>query len=163
MADTAVQKKRLRILIALALVFIWGNSLMPGPVSGNISETVVEVAKAVVEAVIGTAPEKPELPSIFSELFLRKMAHFSEYLVLGLLMARYRMLFAEESWKARKPVLFLTTIALGLAVCFLDETIQLFVPGRAGMVMDMWIDLAGFSVGASIMTGVMRRKERKRA
>ena len=44
-------------------------------------------------------------------------------------------------------MLHLRILALSLAVCFIDETIQLFVPGRGGRVEDMWIDMAGALTG----------------
>ena len=59
-------------LAVLLLCFIWGNSMLPGEVSGEISGGLM--------AYVG------ELFSAFGsngELVLRKCAHFSEYAALG--------------------------------------------------------------------------------
>ena len=53
----------------------------------------------------------------------------------------------------------------GLLTAFIDETIQLFVKGRAGMIADVWIDFGGMTSGALVMlafyTVYRRRKQKK--
>ncbi|HBE10387.1 MAG TPA: VanZ family protein, partial [Lachnospiraceae bacterium] len=36
------------------------------------------------------------------------------------------------------------------------ETIQLFIPGRAGMIKDVWIDFSGFMTGFILVTVVRK-------
>jgi VanZ family protein len=50
---------------------------------------------------------------------------------------------------------------IGLTVAFLDETIQLFVPGRSGKIVDVWIDLAGFSFTMGIVLLITRKKRKQ--
>lgn len=39
-----------------------------------------------------------------------------------------------------------------MTTAFLDETIQLFVPGRSGQISDVWVDLLGAAVGIVLAT-----------
>ena len=48
----------------------------------------------------------------------------------------------------------------GMSAALLDETIQLFSEGRAGMVKDIWIDLGGFCLGVGLIW-LLRRKKKK--
>ena len=41
-------------------------------------------------------------------------------------------------------------LGAGLAAACVDETIQLYVPGRASSLIDVWIDASGFAVGAAV-------------
>jgi len=38
-------------------------------------------------------------------------------------------------------------MGFGLAVACIDETIQIFTPGRASSLIDVWIDTSGFALG----------------
>ena len=68
-------KQRLLLgLSVLTLVFIWGNSLMPGTVSGAFSDWVGQVLARIFGGV--SLPET-------GHGTLRKLAHGTEYLILG--------------------------------------------------------------------------------
>jgi VanZ family protein len=67
------------------------------------------------------------------DLVLRKLAHATEYAVLGALLARA---LAE-----------LPALALGIAVAAGDELYQHLVPGRVGALLDVGIDAAGVLLG----------------
>ena len=51
-------------------------------------------------------------------------------------------------------------------LCFLtalvDETIQLYFPGRSGQITDLWVDLAGVALGilAAALIGRWLRKRK---
>ena len=52
----------------------------------------------------------------------------------------------------RKPYRYIPYVFFaGLGTAFVDETIQLFSEGRAGMITDMWIDFSGVVLGTAIM------------
>ena len=77
-------------LVILTLAFIWGNSLVPGDVSGEISGGVFEMVAGLF-AVFGDK----------GQLVLRKLAHLTEYTALGF--------FLTGLWrnlKRREPVFF---------------------------------------------------------
>ena len=124
-----MKKSVLNVLIGLNLALIWGNSLMNAQASNNVSGGVL--------AFLGSF-----LPFLLTEAghtFLRKAAHFSEFALLGLLTSGRSGLNA----KPVSPGL----MGFGLAVACIDETIQIFTPGRASSLLDVWIDAAGFALG----------------
>ena len=64
-------RKRMAVCITLLCVnlcFIWGNSLLPGEISGAISGWLREL-------LLGAAPEGPDV----GHGLLRKLAHFTEF------------------------------------------------------------------------------------
>ena len=124
-----MKKRILDILILLNLALIWGNSMLTGLSSEAVSGGVL--------AFLGRF-----LPVLLTEAghtFLRKAAHFSEFALLGLLYCgRHRLV------KGEAPV---HLMGFGLAVACIDETIQIFTPGRASSLIDVWIDASGFALG----------------
>jgi VanZ family protein len=124
-----MKKRILDILILLNLALIWGNSMLTGLDSEAVSGGVL--------ALLGRF-----LPVLLTEAghtLLRKAAHFSEFALLGLLYCgRHRLV------KGEAPV---HLMGFGLAVACIDETIQIFTPGRASSLIDVWIDASGFALG----------------
>lgn len=122
-------------LIVLTICFIWGNSLMPASVSGAISGKAAELLSHII-----SLPVSPEGNA--SDGVLRKLAHGTEFCILGIELAA----LLHQAWKQHWERLILC----GVGTALLDETIQLFVAGRSGMIKDVWIDLGGYAVGAAI-------------
>ena len=124
-----MKKHILSILIVLNLALIWGNSMLTGLSSEAVSGGLL--------AFLGRF-----LPVLLTEAghtLLRKAAHFSEFALLGLLYCgRHRLV------KGEAPV---HLMGFGLAVACIDETIQIFTPGRASSLIDVWIDASGFALG----------------
>ena len=82
-----------------------------------------------------------------SDHIIRKIAHFTEYTVLGALLCS-----CAYSFDRIKPIKFVPyTVSIGLFTCFVDETIQLGIEGRSGQVSDMWIDFFGVLLGTAVM------------
>lgn len=125
-------------LLSLNLVFIWGNSLMPGEVSGQISRWIAEL--------IGRFLDLPVSETEGGHGLLRKLAHFSEFACLGALLC-WRLGMMRETGK------HLTALTLfgGLLTACVDETIQVFVPGRGPGLIDVWIDTSGAAVGMVLL------------
>ena len=124
-----MKKRILSILIMLNLALIWGKSMLTGLSSEAVSGGLL--------AFLGRF-----LPVLLTEAghtLLRKAAHFSEFALLGLLYCgRHRLV------KGEAPV---HLMGFGLAVACIDETIQIFTPGRASSLIDVWIDASGFALG----------------
>ncbi len=74
---------------------------------------------------------------------VRKSAHFSLYFILGLLVLSFCMEYMELSWRS----MILSLFVVFLYACS-DEVHQLFIAGRSGEVLDVFIDTCGgfFSV-----------------
>ena len=134
-------KTRLRIcagLLAVNLIFIWGNSLLPGEVSGAFSDWV----KSLLASLFGLAEDTPGGGGL-----LRKVAHFTEFACLGVCL---RWLWGMLEAKRLRP--FFCALAAAVAVACIDETIQIFVPLRGPGIKDVLIDTAGAITGISILS-----------
>ena len=77
-------------------------------------------------------------------LLIRKLAHLTEYGILGLLLYGSLEWEPQMSWNFRRMVLALLIVA---AYSLTDEFHQLFVPGRGASLVDCGIDIAGGGVG----------------
>lgn len=130
------------ILTVAWLAFIWGNSMLPGEDSSAVSGWAAEVLSIVF------GPRVQE-----AEFLLRKLAHFSEFALLGVLLTWNRRLW---QWPGR----FSAPALLGLLAAMTDETIQRFSPGRASMVTDVWIDFAGVCTGILISLLLTHRQNK---
>lgn len=128
---------RLRLckaLLACCLVFIWGNSLLPASISGQISGTLKTFLDGLLPHGGGGASSGDGL--------LRKFAHFAEFGMLGLCLGWLCGMLGKK-W----PVPFL----LGAAAACVDETIQIFVPGRGPGIRDVCIDSCGVAAGMLLL------------
>lgn len=123
------------VLTACCLVFIWGNSLMPGSVSQLFSDCV--------QGLLGTLfSGGGEAGASGGSGLLRKVAHFTEFAALGMCLGwLFGMLGKRPAWP----------FALGVAAACLDETIQFFVPGRSPGVPDVCIDSCGAAFGMLLL------------
>ena len=129
--------KRLRLCIALLTVnvlFIWGNSLLPGSVSGALSHWLRDVLSFIFQG--GTVDPDS------GHGLLRKLAHFTEFACLG-------ALFAWLVGMLRKPLLL--ALPGGFLIACADETIQRFVPDRGPAFQDVLIDTSGVLIGIGLL------------
>lgn len=87
------------------------------------------------------------LPLELTDHIIRKLAHFSEYFVIGGL-----MLSCAYSFDRFKPYRFLVHVLFaGLLTAVIDETIQLFPAGRSGQITDVLLDFSGIFCGAFVL------------
>lgn len=82
---------------------------------------------------------------VFTQYAVRKLAHFAEYFVFGLLLTA-----SMRRIRCGKNGGFFLKLFLFLAVPVFDETIQLFYQGRNSSVPDVWIDFAGCMAGMGL-------------
>ena len=100
---------RLRLcvtLLVLNLIFIWGNSLLPGEISGAFSRWVKEL--------LGIAPGDPHT----GHGLLRKIAHFTEFALLGITL---RCHLQQLRKRIRISYLWLWAWGIGTAYAITDE------------------------------------------
>lgn len=134
------------LLVLAALAFIWGHSLAPAELSSQESEWFLNLVRPVVTAV-GRCLERFGV-SVMPSVLVRKLAHFSEYAVLGALMY---LLFSTPQKRSRG---FLPAAAcLGTAV--VDEFLQRFAAGRAPALRDVGIDFAGACLGILLTAAIL--------
>lgn len=133
--------RRLRLCITLLcvnLAFIWGNSLLPGGVSGALSHWLRDVLSWLFDNT-GTSDGGHGL--------LRKIAHFTEFCSLGLCLCWLFSMLRQKKWER---VVF--PLCAGIMAACIDECIQIFVPGRGPGILDVAIDSCGVILGIIILT-----------
>jgi len=117
---------------ALLLMFIFGNSAAEGEDSGQLSLMVTQWLNAVLERL--------GIPLELSHQFVRKLAHFTEYSLLGA-----SLTFAIWSWCGQvwSYLRIWLPVLCGAGIAGLDEWLQTFVPDRHGCISDVLLDTAG--------------------
>lgn len=129
-------KLYLPLVVWLAFIFFASSD------SFNAGNTSRIIGPLVLWLFPNTTPET--LATI--HLIVRKLAHFSEYAILGVLAARaFR---ASPRW-------FLISAVLVVVYALLDEYHQSFVPSRTASVFDSFIDMAG---GMSALIFISRKR-----
>lgn len=129
-------EKRLRLcytLLLCNLCFIWGNSLLPGEISGAFSDWVKEILAMLL-------PGGEDVPG--GGGLLRKLAHFTEFAALGMCLTWLHGML-------RKPKYY--ALLLGAGAACVDETIQRFVPDRGPSLKDVGIDTCGVLTGMILL------------
>lgn len=125
---------------ALWLWFIYARSAQPGAVSHEESSAVLGLLRRV-------------LPFV-DMLLVRKLAHFTEYAVLGaLLWLDWRLLGRDG---------LLLPLGAGLLFAAGDELLQTFIPGRSGELLDVLLDFSGVLAAVLPARLIRKRKENKR-
>ena len=125
-----------QLLLAGYILFLFSNSLTPASQSSAESGRVLSLVHLVLGRIGIAAPW-------LTEHVIRKLAHFLEYLVLGLLLSQ-----SQRTWRgAGARVRELHRIGC-LFIPFVDETLQLFTEGRSGQISDVWLDLSGVFAGS---------------
>ena len=122
-------KKRINILLVITwMILIFIMSSFNSTESSNQSNFIVNIIANIFNI---------NNISILS-LIIRKLAHFTEYFILGLLV--YNLIHGNKK-KAYIAVIICVLYAIS------DEIHQLFVPGRSCQVLDIIIDSSGSLLG----------------
>ena len=124
----------LLVLIVVTLLFIWGNSLLSREQSSDESAWVMQLVTPLLEAFVGKGN--------VTEYLVRKLAHFTEFALLG-----FELLIWFAGARDKRRDALLLAAAHGLFAALADETLQLF-SGRGSQLQDVWLDFAGVSAGA---------------
>ena len=146
--DERTQNERLspwvivgRVVFTLALAgciwFIFSNSMAVAQVSSASSGRVLQLMQVALRRL-----GHPALAQRLTMHFVRKLAHFCEYLLEGFLLMLCMRVYS------RHPLRHITVPMLGgVLTALTDETIQLYSPGRSSQVTDVWLDSVGVLAG----------------
>lgn len=133
-------------LLTVNLAFIWGNSLMPGHISGAFSDWV----KELLAVLLGGSPGGS------GGGLLRKLAHFTEFACLGMCLRWLFGMLRAKNWEH-----WLLPLGAGILAACIDETIQLFIPDRGPAIKDVGIDTLGAALGIVIISLIQIIKKHK--
>ncbi|MBQ1950807.1 MAG: VanZ family protein [Clostridia bacterium] len=148
--ESGMEKKKkangwLLVVIGVTTLLIWGQSLLPATSSPVQSDTV----RGWLSGLLGQGPV-----ALFLLTHTRKVAHFTEFAVLGCEWSLYRHRLCEK----RGCWMWLS----GLPVALADECLQFASPGRAPQIRDVGLDYAGYLCGFLVVWAVVRIVAEKR-
>ena len=144
------KKKILALLLALAilgtLAFIFSNSLKSSDDSSDQSSEITEAVKPIVDP-------SDKIPFNLFEHHIRKLAHFTEFCLLGFELFLLLSLFCD-GYKGITLSKYISTVFLTLVFALTDETIQI-LSDRGSSVTDVWIDFSGALTGTLISLALL--------
>lgn len=140
-------------LAILTTIIIFVNSLMPANISSEQSGFFVGMVRKVLTFF------KIDIGNINLSLLVRKTAHFIFFFLASLFWHMFfKTLMNREPYEP-----YTLTLNIGLLIAMTDEFIQYFTPGRAMMVEDILLDLAGVATLLLMMLTIsLIKRKRKR-
>ncbi len=137
-----MKNKPSTVLVAIWMIIIFIMSSFNSVESSNQSNFIVDIIANIFKI------ENIELLSFI----IRKIAHYTEYLILGLLVIN---MFTKNNINN----LYLISIIFCIIYAISDEIHQLFVPGRACQIKDILIDSIGSITGIYLYKLISKRKK----
>ncbi len=131
--------------VVAVMVIIFSFSTQPAKQSNDVSEGVTRI-------IVDSNPNTKDLPEQEKEnividynKIIRKYAHFTLFLLLGLLSALAFMITFNKTWDVK---IWLATLVFCLAYAISDEVHQIFVDGRGAEIKDVLTDFSGSFIGS---------------
>lgn len=131
----------------MTLIFLLSsqNAAVSSGTSGNVIRLIVGIFYPGFDNL--PAAEQTEIVASL-QFLARKSAHFSIYMILGVL--------SFLTFISYEKLLFALRLTTSGGICLLyatsDEFHQLFIPGRSGEVRDVMIDFSGAVLGIALST-----------
>ena len=139
------------ILLLCTFFIIFGFSSQNGEQSGGISRKITEVILEKSNRYNNLKKEEKEPILHRTESIIRKMAHFSIYAVIGILLMGLLCTYKiKNKWK------IVITIGIGMLYAISDEFHQSFSPGRTPKITDVYIDTLGVFLGVLLILLIVK-------
>ncbi len=123
-----IKNKISLLLVILWMIFIFVMSSFDATSSSNQSNFIVDIITSIINIKdIGLL-----------SLIIRKLAHFIEYFILGILVINFITRYDKK---------IIIAILLCIIYATSDEIHQIFVPGRSCQIIDIMIDSLGSIMG----------------
>ena len=134
------------VLLVLQMWIIFGFSGQDGETSGTISRRITETITKNIKSIQNL--EKAEKEKVLKQIehFIRKLAHFSLYTVVGFL-----LMSLISTYKLKQKNRVCISLGIGLIYAISDEIHQSFIPERTPMISDVCIDTCGVITGIIIL------------
>lgn len=120
------------LLLVVFTAFIFYNSSMVASESNKASYLVGSIITGMGKW-FGL-----DIPQHNLNYNIRKIAHFLEFAVLGIILCNVYSAFNVSKRTSTGYILF-----LGLGIAVIDEYIQLYTPGRSALITDVVLDFFG--------------------
>lgn len=135
------------LVLWMALIFFFSSQV------SNDSTATTNIVINILYKIYCMFVSPPKDLLTFTEMVfkpVRKIAHFSEFAILGVL-----VYINVKDFKNNKTILLSCLISLIYAIS--DEIHQIFVPGRACTLIDVLIDFSGSLVGILFIHLMLKR------
>jgi len=153
-----MKRKVFIILLILWTAFIFFNSLKSAPESIEQSSVIKETVSNIIIKLYDETP--PSSVEKYIELDLmddvRSFAHIFEFFILYILAFLF---FSKRGFCSYK--LLLKALYYSLIVAIIDESIQIFVPGRGMQVVDLMKDIIGCFIAIIIIFSINSIRKKK--
>lgn len=137
-----MKNKPSTVLVAIWMIIIFIMSSFNSVESSNQSNFIVDIIANIFKI------ENIELLN----LIIRKLAHYIEYLILGILVINMFI-------KNNIPQSYLISIIFCVIYAISDEIHQFLIPGRACQIKDILIDSIGSITGIYLYKLISKRKK----
>lgn len=131
------------VLLVLWMVFIFAMSSFDAPQSDGQSGLIVNIVNNVIHT------SNIDLLTTI----IRKLAHLTEYFILGLLMIN-----CLKDYKINK--IYILSVVFSFIYAITDELHQTFISGRSGEIRDVVIDTIGALIGILIYKYIRKKYEK---
>ena len=162
-------KKRIILLIVLIGImgFIYYMSDQPVVQSGEMSFGIDRwIFSHFVDDFNQLTLQEQQAMVLELDFWVRKSAHFVEYMMLGAVLMMAEQLFCNwrraldckgksQNNRNRLKIGAIVAITVGSLYAVFDEIHQYFVPGRACQLRDMVIDICGVAAGVLMVFSVL--------
>ena len=139
------------ILLIGTFYIIFGFSGQNGDQSGALSRQITEYIAKNIKTIQNMNNDQKEKVLKKMEYYVRKLAHFSLYAIVGILIMT--LLF---TYKLRQRTRIISRLTIGTIYAISDEIHQSFIPGRTPMVGDVMIDMCGVLAGIVIVSFIWK-------
>ncbi|HHX56330.1 MAG TPA: VanZ family protein [Clostridiales bacterium] len=131
------------VILWMALIFFFSHQVATesNELSTGIISKIVNIISKVTPSI--------EINEANLNHIIRKAAHFTIYLILGILVTN-----ALKDGNKSKLNLILASLVICILYAISDEFHQLFIPGRSGEIKDVILDSLGALLGILMMSSV---------
>ena len=142
------------ILVILWMIVIFSFSNQKANDSSKLSDGLILKTVRIIEKITNKEYSDEEILEKFVRP-VRKLAHFTIYLILGVLV----YLYIKEFNISNK---FIVSLLICILYAISDEIHQLFIVGRSGKILDVLIDSLGSLTGIFVIKKVGRLYEKNK-
>ena len=146
------------VLVIVWMVIVFYFSHQQGEGSGNMSRTVATKVVEIIDIRRNIAKESKNEIAKFLEPIIRKLAHFSIYVLGGIIICNCIIRFISQD-----IVNIILSGTIGIIYAISDEIHQLFIIGRSGNVKDELIDSLGVFIGICVHLLIIKIIDKFRA
>jgi len=137
------------ISCAILLIEAWTPGLQSADKSNAVSDTIAKVINNVSEAITN----QPKITNLeeFRALIRKLVGHYGAFLIMGIFAALTGMMYYKKNKWFIYWIKALIIIVYGFLFAGLTEIIQVFTPGRYGVITDVFIDFSGYMTSVGIV------------